>query len=304
MLITCQSCATSYEVGPSSLGPSGRSVRCARCGHVWFAANTEALSAIAQAHRAELGLDPPVGLAADEAPPPLPVEMEAEALAADGPLADPMEPSLAPSNGADAELPPPQEPIEIVDAPALVPAAGADRPVADDVPAPEDIESVAARRTPRKERRGTWPAIPASTTAILALIAANLALVAWRTDVVRLFPQTASLYSAIGLPVNLRGLAFSNLTTGTDGQDGVPVLTLDGEIVNVTSRPVEVPRLRFSVRNDHGNEVYTWTALPPKPQLAPGETMPFRSRLASPPRDGKQVLVRFFNRRDLASGIQ
>src|SRR5215475_7353985 len=102
MLITCQSCATSYEVGPSSLGPSGRSVRCARCGHVWFAANTQALSAIAQAHRAELGLDPPVGLAADEAPPPLPVEMAAGAPAADGPLADPMEPSLVPSDGADA----------------------------------------------------------------------------------------------------------------------------------------------------------------------------------------------------------
>jgi hypothetical protein len=38
--------------------------------------------------------------------------------------------------------------------------------------------------------------------------------------------------------------------------------------------------------------------------LAPGETLPFRSRLASPPRDGNQVMVRFFNRRDLVAGMQ
>src|ERR1700682_1287457 len=55
MLITCHNCATSYQVDPSTLGPAGRSVRCVRCGHVWFAAHTAAVSAIAQAHRAEIG---------------------------------------------------------------------------------------------------------------------------------------------------------------------------------------------------------------------------------------------------------
>jgi hypothetical protein len=33
--------------------------------------------------------------------------------------------------------------------------------------------------------------------------------IGWRTDVVRVVPQTASLYAAIGLRVNLRGLSFS-----------------------------------------------------------------------------------------------
>jgi len=36
----------------------------------------------------------------------------------------------------------------------------------------------------------------------------------------------------------------------------------------------------------------------------PGEALPFRSRLASPPRESHQVLVRFFNRRDLVVGAQ
>src|SRR5947208_1398326 len=39
MLITCPDCATSYEVAPSTFGQAGRSVRCTRCRHVWFAVN-------------------------------------------------------------------------------------------------------------------------------------------------------------------------------------------------------------------------------------------------------------------------
>src|SRR5262249_59376133 len=70
MLITCTNCATSYEVAASSLGPSGRSVRCARCQHMWFAANTDAMADVAEAHRADLtaiGEVPPLPEAAPPA---------------------------------------------------------------------------------------------------------------------------------------------------------------------------------------------------------------------------------------------
>src|SRR3954465_1110045 len=49
MLIVCPNCATSYQVEPNSLGPDGRSVRCARCRNVWFAAVPAAMSAMAGA---------------------------------------------------------------------------------------------------------------------------------------------------------------------------------------------------------------------------------------------------------------
>src|SRR3954468_22134689 len=58
MLITCNKCSTSYEIEPCSFGLTGRSVRCIRCAHTWFAANTTALGAIAQIHRADLGIPP------------------------------------------------------------------------------------------------------------------------------------------------------------------------------------------------------------------------------------------------------
>ena len=37
MLIVCPNCATSYMIDPASLGPGGRTVRCARCKTTWFA---------------------------------------------------------------------------------------------------------------------------------------------------------------------------------------------------------------------------------------------------------------------------
>jgi hypothetical protein len=182
----------------------------------------------------------------------------------------------------------------IIDAPPLVPSEQA--------PA-EDIESVAARRAHRQEahrlrwERSMW------TSGILTLVALNLMLIGWRSDVVRWLPQTASLYAAIGLPVNLRGLAFTDVTTERETNDGVEVLVVQGTIVNTSKRPVEVPRLRFSVRYQSGYEVYSWTALPNRNALLPGESLPFSSRLASPPREGDRIQVRFFNRRDLSAEL-
>jgi predicted Zn finger-like uncharacterized protein len=311
MLITCHNCATSYEVEPSSLGPTGRSVRCARCGQVWFAANTAALAEIADEHRAEVaaftgadGTDglPDGGALAASDPSGTEPDWNSPEGGGNGSSDGSLDTSLDASLAADAGQPP-EDPVTIEDAPTLAPT-DAPEAATTEIPGPEHIESVATRRLRnRKKRRGAWP-MPGIGTAILALVAVNMALLAWRTDVVRAMPQTASLYAAIGLPVNLRGLTFNNLTTTVEAQDGVQVLVVDGTIINATSRMIEVPRLRFSVRNEKGGEVYTWTAQPPKALLAPGEALPFRSRLASPPRDAHQVLVRFFNRRDLASGVQ
>ncbi|MWS31547.1 thioredoxin, partial [Escherichia coli] len=36
--------------------------------------------------------------------------------------------------------------------------------------------------------------------------------------------------------------------------------------------------------------------------LKPGERTTFKSRLASPPPEGRNIDIRFFNRRDLAAG--
>jgi predicted Zn finger-like uncharacterized protein len=280
MLITCPNCATSYDVKAASLG-EGRSVKCVRCHEVWFATPAEAAPAPA--------------VAVDEPAPEPPADDFAhhdDAADVDAARAHASDDDPAADTG-DA--------LDAHDAPPLAPGAGEDAAADADEPS-EDIESSAARRARHDAVGGRRIRPSRLATVILALVAANAVLLGWRSDVVRLMPQTASLFAAIGLPVNLRGLAFSDVTTSSEMSEGVPVLLVKGRITNLTRQPHDVPRLRFALRNNAGNEVYAWTSLPSRPHLAPGETQPFETRLASPPADGQAVIVRFFNRRDATGG--
>jgi hypothetical protein len=128
------------------------------------------------------------------------------------------------------------------------------------------------------------------------------AVVMWRVEIVRLLPQTATFYRLIGLEVNLRGLAIKDVKIGTETVDNKPVLVIEGNIVDVARRTVELPRLRFVVRDAKGAEIYAWNAVLEQASLKPGEKAWFRSRLAAPPLEGRHIDVRFFNRHDLAAG--
>src|SRR3954468_23776440 len=257
MLIVCPNCGTSYQIEPGSLGP-GRSVRCMRCRNVWFAANTNAMAAIAKAHREDLSRLKalPAAAAPPFAPPPSPpgalasqidslvsVEAEQVPVAADSNDGLPDDPALP---GATAPLgterPPLPEPMLIDHAPPLAPMD----PVGAIMPdGGEDIETVAASRARRSApRRRGWP-LGAWPTAILAQMLLVMALVLWRTQVVQLLPQTASLFAAIGLPVNLRGLEFTGVETESEATDGVQVLVVQGTILSTANHRVDVPRLRF-----------------------------------------------------------
>jgi predicted Zn finger-like uncharacterized protein len=326
MLISCPNCATSYDLSAASLGAEGRQVRCVRCQGVWFASSGEApaaavaeeapgtavsaATASAQYRRGAPGVaddflgHPPddvvavdreievdanlAARAADRSGVPhgdLPA-LEDDASAADveydSELAEHMAPPLAPDG---------EEPAAVT-----LEASPAHEPT-------DDIESFAARRarreTLRRMRRARRPSL---ATVTVALLAVNIALVGWRSDVVRLMPQTASLFAAIGLPVNLRGVAFQDVTTTIEEHDGVSVMLVQGTIANVTRQARDVPRIRVAMRNGAGSEVYAWTAMPEHPVLAAGQVERFQTRLASPPAEGRSVAVRFFTRRDFGGG--
>ncbi|MGB7259678.1 MAG: MJ0042-type zinc finger domain-containing protein [Pseudolabrys sp.] len=326
MLIVCPSCATSYMIEPASLGPAGRKVRCARCKATWFAglgkpqrnvsAFVDSVIAEAESQPDAASGDIQASVVKPEAPPP--AEPESDVHAEDAPATGDIEAKLpAAEESVSSETPPADTPP----ADASTPAAGAEQPVTitdapslvppmetPPLPAPvaagdaevdsEDIESFAARRerlqTKRRQRqsRSRWTAI------ILVLVAFNVAIVGARDEVVRYVPQTASLFAKIGLPVNLRHLVFEGVKVSRETNDGATVLLIEGKIVSKSDKPVEVPRLRFSARNDKGQELYTWTALAGRSVLPPGESLDFQSRLASPPKNATDVLVRFFNSRD------
>jgi len=313
MQIVCPNCTTAYEIDGTKLGAGGRTVRCVRCRTVWQAEAPQpaAPKAVASAAAGEedlsaWGLSDTDNAAAkaDEAAP-----------LAEAEEAPPAEDFSKGPRGDDALERATLEqsvPVDVADAPPLAPS---DDPASADAQegAPdgahddphEDIESVAARRAPGANggRRFRLPR-PNSLTLILALAAVIAGLFAWRADVVRMLPQTGSFFSLLGMPVNLRGLAIVDVKTTREIHDNVPVLVVEGAVANVAKTPLEVPRLRFAVRSERHAELYTWTVLPGRTILSSGDRIPFRSRLASPPAEGREISVRFFNRRDIAAGLR
>jgi predicted Zn finger-like uncharacterized protein len=295
MQIVCPNCRTSYQIAAMAIGSAGRSVRCARCQNRWHVAPPPEEAAAA----------PPA-----EAPPPAEPVMEAPVESPPAETAPPAEAAaLIAALQAAPEEPAESPPVALSDIPIPVERTpGADDaqphpPVEIDNERP-DVESVAARRARaaalKRRRRSTLPL----AAAIAGLMVISGALLGLRKEAVRHAPQLASFYSAIGLPVNLRGLAFADLKIGNEIHDGVPVLVIEGVIVSVTSKEVDLPRLRFSLRSASGAEVYSWTAPPSQATLGPFEAVPFRSRLASPPAEGHDVQVRFFTRRDAVASVR
>lgn len=281
MLIVCPKCDTSYRVDRSAFGPDGRRVRCTRCMTTWQASADDAQ---------------PVATATP------PTEPAVEATEAGLRAADWS--TLAPA---------PPAPVVITQAPSLVPLIDEDAGKPDATapiiePQGEDIETIAARRERRRPKtRKIWRVrgrVPRLSTVVIGLAACLAALIVGRTAVVQTFPQTASLFAAMHLPVNLRGLDFTDVKSSEEFDQGIPVLVVDGKIVNLTNRIMDVPRLRIAVRNAAGHEVYAWTTLAQSPILGPRDSLPFRTRLASPPSEAKDVVVRFFTKRDRMAGFQ
>lgn len=160
-------------------------------------------------------------------------------------------------------------------------------------------KTVSRATSPARARRRFPLGLAAAVLAVILVFG-----VMSRQAIVRAAPETANLYAAIGFPVNLRGLDFRNVQTRQEIQDGVAVLVIEGEVENVVNRAVELPRVRLAVIGDNGAEIYSWTALLPRSILYPRERVPFRSRLASPPAAGKEIVVRFLTRGDLTAAIR
>jgi predicted Zn finger-like uncharacterized protein len=279
MHIICPHCTTSYGINLATLGAAGRTVRCSRCKEVWLARPEDAVEAVAQVPAmADAGGPPSQRDAADEWE-----AMAGREMAEQTPRVD------SPSLAADW----PNDHARTAEADWTTEAR-------------HDVHDEADE--PRRSRLGgLFPPIPILrgvnlTMACGAMAVLVLALLVFRNDVVRLLPGTAAFYRLVGLGVNLRGLAFKDLKITNETVDGKPVLVIEGMIVGEGKKPVELPRLRFAVRDAQGAEIYAWNAVLEQTMLKPGERAWFKSRLASPPPEGRNIDIRFFSKRDLAAG--
>ena len=145
---------------------------------------------------------------------------------------------------------------------------------------------------PQDTRRTSRDRLP-TAAAMIAIILGVMALIGLRERIVRILPPAAGVYSALHLPVNLAGLELRDLRSRILVDGARKVLTIEGEIVNLRRDANHVPPVALTVRGENGLDRYAWTTPAPKSRLEPGEKIAFRARLASPPQDGADVLVRF-----------
>jgi hypothetical protein len=95
------------------------------------------------------------------------------------------------------------------------------------------------------------------------------------------------------MPVNVRGVALTNISYKQEYEGGQPVLSVTGKVVNMSNREQPVPEIRVVLMDDAKRELYHWTFDAGVPTLKPARKRRFMTRLSSPPADARNLNVRF-----------
>ena len=284
-VIACPNCGTRYQVPRATLGAAGREVQCAQCSKSWHA---------------EADAPPPV-------PVPAPPDDDLLFSAAEEAALD-----AAFEAAAEAVEPAPAVPPTLPNDPehektlAEIRAAIAPRPKSVDAIDPalltknrrafDKRQAHITRRLPMARFRRT-----ARLGALVALLSVLLLGYSLRTDIVRLFPALAGLYAAVGLPVNVIGLAFEDPKTLTSFRDGKNVMLITARIRSIAGQAVPVPPVLVSLLDANGTPLYEWTVTPKATEMDPGEVFDFSTEVNTPPEGAVTVRLSFTTARGSAA---
>ena len=157
---------------------------------------------------------------------------------------------------------------------------------------PSESEAPAKQISLRKNR--SLLALIAGWAALFLFVGAFAwAAIALRHDIATVWPQSAPFYAAINLPVNIRGLALTDIAHDRVVENGENVLRISGRVSNVSDGELPVPGIGISLRDNDGREVYAWTINSGIGVLAPGQSRPFLTRLPNPPPEMQNIDVDF-----------
>ena len=204
------------------------------------------------------------------------------------------EPGPEPEPAPAAEMEPEATPV------TPMPSAAAPAPEPDEIfAAASGTRAYApAAHTPDEKPKSQAMQTAAVVAGWLGLIAVVLLIgysaVRYRQDIASVWPQSAGVYSGIGLPVTASGIDFRDVAYRRETEDGQTVLVVTGQIVNTAKRELPVPQsVRVGLNDADNRELYHWTFKPDAATLQPGATLPFRTRLSSPPPGARFAVVTF-----------
>jgi hypothetical protein len=205
-------------------------------------------------------------------------------------------------------------PPEVVRSIAEIKAAIAPKPT-EPVPAPPPAaKPSAAERAANgkleKRQRAVARRLPAAklfrmirigAVGLLVVVVAGGLL--FRTEIVRLAPAMAGVYSALGMEVNVVGLEFSEVSTVMSRRGDSDVISVTATIHGVEARRVVVPPVVVSLLDAKGTPLYQWSVMPPAADVEPGEAVAFSAELASPPAGATQLRLGFASSRQNVAAI-
>ena len=116
-------------------------------------------------------------------------------------------------------------------------------------------------------------------------------------DFDRLKAQTGQWIASLLPGLVTPRLAFQNIKTHFEGEGADRALIIEGMILSDASTPHNLPDLSFEIRSGAEDgpaapSIFQWMIPPPAPTIDRGNPVPFRARLASPPREGKDIVIR------------
>jgi len=280
MIIACPACATRYVVPDSAIGAEGRTVRCAKCRHSWFQ-DGPAIEVPEQPVEQSRPVEPASALPAEPPAPPAPVPEP--------------EPEPAPPAWEEPQPEPAAENEPFEEPPAPAPAYD------DDLPAPTVVEAAPAAyaapdddygdevsqfdyEPPFRPRRNmlkvwTWAAAIFAALALGTIGAVSY----WgMPDWVPIEQPTF----ALGQPDLVLDFPPDQQERRTL-PNGTEYFGASGTVKNVGRESRKVPSILIVLRDARERKVFEWEIAPPKPSLAPGETVTINEAMTDVPRSAK-----------------
>jgi predicted Zn finger-like uncharacterized protein len=302
MIVSCPNCSTNFKVPEAALG---RTMKCARCGHVWKAV-APAASAASPAKPARAQRSPAPPPAAKPAPTPTPAPYKP--LDEEIPLESPPSRSRGSEPEPDFSSIPTDDPA-MAEIDALGFTGEGNDPFREDdeddpfgkmselmrARQPESMPDMFSPPRPKKplpRRKGAlilWVVL-----LILVLAAAALGLYFFQDRLIDHWPSLSKYYEQVGARRDEvgAGLSFRNYNSERLVQDNNEVLIVRGVIANGTEQKREIPLLRLALYN--GTTLLQEKIIsPPQATLEAKATVGFKVTLEQPSADATRFEVTF-----------
>lgn len=297
MIITCPSCSARYVVDPVKIGSEGRTVKCAKCANAWAQpAPTPEDMAGTTAEAPPAAPAPPANQTPGDAHVKEPTASAVASAFEERIGHEPSEPAdgdfagNAANNAARASDGDSGENSE-------GDSDGDFRANFDDA---FSREAESAARPLRGKSSSNLPALPRDSSPWRARIAWIVLIVvvtgviggalAFQKSISNSWPAAKKLYDLVGMspePIKKRLGVRSVRYTYPDKM----TLRIDGELVNLSKVPHDVPNLRILFLDDTGKVVKKWTFPPPERRILPDEIVKFATEIKNPPADAKRIDV-------------